>query len=98
MDVILIAGFWLNASSWDGVVPALEAAGHRVHALTLPGLASIDDDRTGVGLADHVAAVVKAIDDLDGSVVLVGHSGGVRGRIGSPMSSTSTLCRSATAV
>ncbi|GAA3309398.1 alpha/beta fold hydrolase [Nonomuraea dietziae] len=76
MDVILIAGFWLNASSWDGVVPALEAAGHRVHALTLPGLASVDDDRTGVGLADHVAAVVKAIDDLDGSVVLVGHSGG----------------------
>jgi len=39
MDVILIPGFWLNAASWDGVVPALEAAGHRVRALTLPGLA-----------------------------------------------------------
>src|SRR6266568_547448 len=52
MDVILIPGFWFNAASWEGVVPALEAAGHRVRALTLPGLASIDDDRAGVGLAD----------------------------------------------
>jgi hypothetical protein len=48
VDVILIPGFWLNAASWDGVVPALEAAGHRVRALTLPGLASIDDDRAGI--------------------------------------------------
>ena len=76
MDVILIPGFWLNAASWDGVVPALEAAGHRVRALTLPGLASIDDDRAGVGLADHVAAVTAVIDDTDAPVALVGHSGG----------------------
>ena len=61
---ILIPGFWLNAASWDGVVPALEAAGHRVRALTLPGLASIDDDdRSGLGLADHVAAVVAVVDE-----------------------------------
>ena len=76
MDVILIPGFWLNAASWDGVVPALEAAGHREHALTLPGLASIDDDRTGIGLADHIAAVVEVIDAADAPVALVGHSGG----------------------
>lgn len=76
MDVILIPGFWLNASSWDPVVPALEAAGHRVRALTLPGLASTDDDRTGIGLADHVAAVVDVIDEYDSPVALVGHSGG----------------------
>ena len=36
MDVIIIPGFWLNAASWAGIVPALEAAGHRVRALTLP--------------------------------------------------------------
>ena len=76
MDVVLIPGFWLNAASWDGVVPALEAAGHRVRALTLPGLASMDDDRAGVGLADHVAAVIEVIDDADPPVALVGHSGG----------------------
>ena len=74
--MILIPGFWLNAASWDGVVPALEAAGHRVRALTLPGLASVDDDRAGIGLADHVAAVVEVIDETDGPVALVGHSGG----------------------
>ncbi len=76
MDVILIPGFWLNAASWDGVAPALEAAGHRVRALTLPGLASVDDVRAGVGLAEHVAAVVEVIDDIGAPVVLVGHSGG----------------------
>ncbi|HUK77788.1 MAG TPA: alpha/beta hydrolase [Thermoleophilia bacterium] len=76
MDVLLIPGFWLNAASWDRVVPALEAAGHRVRALTLPGLASLDDDRAGVGLADHVAAVVAVVDETPGPVVLVGHSGG----------------------
>jgi len=76
MDVILIPGFWLNAASWDGVVPALEAAGHRVRALTLPGLASPDDDRAGIGLADHVAAVVAVIDESAAPLVLFGHSGG----------------------
>ena len=34
MDVILIPGFWLNAASLDGVVPALEAAGDRIHPST----------------------------------------------------------------
>ncbi len=74
--MILIPGFWLDASSWDEVVPALEKAGHRVRALTLPGLESKDADRTGIRLQDHVQAVVKAIDEADGPVVLVGHSGG----------------------
>jgi hypothetical protein len=27
MDIILIPGFWLDASSWDDIVPALERAG-----------------------------------------------------------------------
>ncbi|WP_221586188.1 alpha/beta fold hydrolase [Microbacterium sp. G2-8] len=74
MDVILIAGFWLDGSSWRGQVPALEDAGHRVHTPTLPGYAP--GDSTDVGLADHVRAIVELIDDIDGSVVLVGHSGG----------------------
>lgn len=76
MDILLIPGLWLNASAWDDVVPALDAAGHRAYALTLPGMASPDDDRTGIGLADHVRAVVEVIDGLEGPVVLVGHSGG----------------------
>ncbi len=74
--LILVPGFWLDASSWSEVTPALEAAGHDVRPLTLPGLESRDADRSSLGLADHVAAVVEAIDAADEPVVLVGHSGG----------------------
>jgi pimeloyl-ACP methyl ester carboxylesterase len=76
MDVILIPGFWLDGSSWSDVAPMLEKAGHRVRALTLPGLESAGVDRSGVRLRDHVDAVVAAVDEIDGPVVLVGHSGG----------------------
>jgi|Tabmets5t2r1_1033131.scaffolds.fasta_scaffold01762_6 pimeloyl-ACP methyl ester carboxylesterase len=79
MDIILVPGLWLDGSSWEKVVPALERAGHRAHPLTLPGMESRDADRSGITLRDHVAAVVEAIDALDpadGKVVLVGHSGG----------------------
>ena len=79
MDIILIPGFWLDASSWDEVVPALRQAGHRVQALTLPGMESKDADRSQITLRDHVDAVVEVIDSVDpasGKVVLVGHSGG----------------------
>jgi pimeloyl-ACP methyl ester carboxylesterase len=76
MEVILIPGFWLDASSWGEVLPALEQAGHRVRALTLPGLYAPDVDRGAIRLRDHVDTVVAAVDDADGPVVLVGHSGG----------------------
>ncbi|MFI7130747.1 alpha/beta fold hydrolase [Nonomuraea sp. NPDC050153] len=79
MDIILIPGLWLDGSSWDEVVPALEKAGHRPHPLTLPGMESKDADRSEITLRDHVDAVVEVIDSFDpagGQVVLVGHSGG----------------------
>ncbi|MCC4250139.1 alpha/beta fold hydrolase [Microbacterium testaceum] len=69
MDVILIPGLWLDASSWDAVTPALTEAGHRVHPLTLPAASDARID-------DWVAAVVDEIDAAEGPVVLVGHSGG----------------------
>ncbi|MEE2523766.1 alpha/beta hydrolase [Pseudarthrobacter sp. J75] len=76
MDIILVPGFWLDASSWEEVTPALVAAGHTVHPLTLPGLESVSADRSGIGLRDHVDAVVRVVDSLEGRPVLVGHSGG----------------------
>src|ERR1700733_4131128 len=63
MDIILIPGFWLDGSSWDEVVPALEQAGHRTHALTLPGMESKDADRSEITLRDHVNAVAQAAVD-----------------------------------
>ena len=76
MDIILVPGFWLDASSWKDVTPPLVAAGHQVHPLTLPGLESADAPRAGIGLRTHIEAVVAKIDALDAPVVLVGHSGG----------------------
>lgn len=76
MDIILVPGFWLDASSWEEVTPALDAAGHRTHPLTLPGMESVDASRAGIGLHDHIDAVVATLDALEGKVVLVGHSGG----------------------
>ena len=76
MDIILIPGLWLNASSWDAVVPHLEAAGHRARALTLPGMESKAAVRVGITADDHIAAIVDALDDTEESALLVGHSAG----------------------
>lgn len=76
MDIILIPGLWLDASSWEDVIPALEGAGHHVHPLTLPGLDAPASESADIGIADWVDAAVAAVDALPGEVVVVGHSGG----------------------
>jgi pimeloyl-ACP methyl ester carboxylesterase len=76
MDVILIPGFWLGASSWDAIVPSISAAGHRAIPVTLPGLSSEDADRASVTLADQIAAVVALLDASAEPVAIVAHSGG----------------------
>lgn len=78
MELILVPGLWLDGASWELVVPVLEAAGHRAHPVTLPGMESQDADRSAIGLRDHVNAVVAAIDAADPAdpVAIVGHSGG----------------------
>ena len=37
MDILLIAGLWLDGSVWDNVAAQLEARGHRAVPVTLPG-------------------------------------------------------------
>ena len=76
MRVLLIPGFWLNSLSWGPVLEALAVAGHEVEAVDLPGMTSRDEDRGDIGLRDHVAAVLAAVERRDGRVVLVGHSAG----------------------
>jgi len=79
MELVLIPGFWLDGSSWSEVAPDLQAAGHTVTAVTLPGL-TVDADRSGITLRDHIDAVVAIVDSFTaasrGPIVLVGHSGG----------------------
>lgn len=70
MDIVLIAGLWLDGSAWDDVVPELVALGHRAVPLTLPGQG---DGATSATLDDQVAAVVAAVDAAERPMV-VGHS------------------------
>ena len=70
MDVLLIAGLWLDGSSWDDVVPRLRELGHRPVALSLPGQGA---PPTSATIDDQHDAVVAAVDAA-GPVVVVGHS------------------------
>jgi pimeloyl-ACP methyl ester carboxylesterase len=73
--IVLVPGFWLGAWAWDEVAGALRADGHDVTALTLPGLESVDTDRSEVMMSDHVEAIVDAVQAADAPVVLAVHSG-----------------------
>ena len=73
--IILVPGFWLGAWAWDEVAVLLRADGHDVTALTLPGLESVDADRSSISLNDHVEAICDAVKAAGAPVVLAVHSG-----------------------
>src|SRR5919201_4270646 len=73
--IILVPGFWLGAWAWDEVADLLRADGHDVTALTLPGLESVESDRSAITFADHVDAIVEAVRAAGRPVVLAVHSG-----------------------
>ena len=72
--IILVPGFWLGAWAWDEVAEKLRADGHAVTALTLPGLDSTGTDRSSIHFADHVDAIVRAVEAAGAPVVLAVHS------------------------
>ena len=67
MEILLIAGLWLDGSAWDKVVPRLASLGHRAISLTLPGQG---DGSSSATVDDQVAAVVAAA----GGPLVVRHS------------------------
>lgn len=71
MDVLLIAGLWLDGSAWADVASTLRSLGHNPVPLTLPGQG---DGSTSATLDDQVAAVLTAVDAASGKPVVVGHS------------------------
>ncbi|MBM7457738.1 alpha/beta fold hydrolase [Rhodococcus coprophilus] len=72
--VVLVHGAWAGSWVWDTVTGPLLAAGHTPHALSLPGVGRWSDgDVTLDDVAGHVA---EYVDGLEGTVVVVGHSGG----------------------
>ncbi|MFY1695509.1 MULTISPECIES: alpha/beta fold hydrolase [unclassified Solwaraspora] len=75
MRFVLVHGSWHDGGCWDGVRRHLVAAGHEVHAPTLPGN-GVGGDPT-VTMAQTVGAVTDLLVDADlRDVVLVGHSFG----------------------
>src|SRR5260370_15980451 len=71
MDILLIAGLWLDGSVWANVAAQLKARGHRAVPVTLPGQG---DGNASATLADQVAAVAAAVDAAAGRPMVVGHS------------------------
>jgi pimeloyl-ACP methyl ester carboxylesterase len=73
--IILVPGWWIGAWAWDEVVVALRGDGHDVTPLTMPGLDSIDTDRSTITFEDHVRAITDAVAAAGRPVVLAVHSG-----------------------
>ncbi|MDQ4058680.1 MAG: alpha/beta hydrolase [Actinomycetota bacterium] len=74
--IVLVPGFWLGAWAWDEVVAALRADGSDdVTAVTLPGLESVDADRSSITLTDHIDAICEAVTASGRPAVLAVHSG-----------------------
>jgi pimeloyl-ACP methyl ester carboxylesterase len=74
---ILVPGAWLGSWAWKGVARRLREAGSEVYSITLTGLADrVHLARRDVNLETHITDVIKLLEyeDLDGDVVLVGHS------------------------
>lgn len=63
-NVVLVHGAFADGSSWDKVIPILQAKGLHVVAVQ-NSLRSLDDD---------AAETRRAIEQQDGPVILVGHS------------------------
>jgi len=71
VDILLIAGLWLDGSAWDDVVPELTALGHHPVPLSLPGQG---DGVASATLDDQLKAVLAAVDAVPGKPLVVGHS------------------------
>lgn len=70
--VVLVHGAWHGADSWARLQAALDARGVATRAVPLPSVGT-DPSRDLAGDAEAVRAAVR---ELDGPVVLVGHSYG----------------------
>jgi pimeloyl-ACP methyl ester carboxylesterase len=74
--IVLVPGFWLGGWAWDDVAAALRAEGRDdVTALTLPGLESVEADRSAITMADHVDSICDAVTEAGAPAVLAVHSG-----------------------
>ncbi|WP_375570754.1 alpha/beta fold hydrolase [Ahrensia marina] len=74
--IILIHGAWQGSWVWDDFAPLLEKAGFAPHAIDLPGNGADDTPLADVSLDLYLARVGALIEQLDGDILIIAHSGG----------------------
>lgn len=75
-DFLLVHGAWHGAWCWRAVLPALTAAGHRAHAVTLTGVGERSHLlHPAITLETHIQDVEQAVRTEElASAIVVGHS------------------------
>lgn len=75
---LYIHGAMGSSHDLDYVKPAIEAAGHTVITIDLPGHGADNISCAGITLSSYIAAVEAALNKIPGKVILLAHSfGGV---------------------
>ena len=72
--ILLVHGWWADASLWTRFEPVLRAQGFETTAIDLP-LPRPGKSLGRTSFADHLEAVTRAADALDGPII-IGHSAG----------------------
>lgn len=75
-NYVLVHGAWHGAWCWENIVPRLEAEGHAVVAVDLPGHGDDHSPVSEMTLENNARTIADAVSSFDGKVVLVAHSMG----------------------
>jgi len=73
-NYLLIHGAWGAAWEFNNVSELLTKQGHKVTAIDLPGHGHNKAEISAVTMQAYVQTVIATLNELDGKVVLVGHS------------------------
>ncbi|MFC4260911.1 alpha/beta fold hydrolase [Marinobacter lacisalsi] len=76
MTAVLIHGAWAGGWVWDTITPLLEARGFMVLAPDLPGCGERLGKPQEASLHQCVKDLEQRLENVDGPLLLVGHSGG----------------------
>jgi pimeloyl-ACP methyl ester carboxylesterase len=75
-DFVLVPGAWHGGWWYAPVAAALQARGHRAHAVTLAGLGDDAGDTQAINLDTHIHQLGAVVEQAGEPVVLAGHSYG----------------------
>lgn len=75
-NYVLVHGAWHGAWCWENIVPRLEAAGHGVRAVDLPGHGDDHSPVSEMTLENNARTIADAVSAFGDEVVLVAHSMG----------------------